>query len=39
MKGSHIWIGCGGLLAIGALFLVPIAILMIALRRGFSARR
>ena len=39
MNNSHLWIGCGGLLAIGAFFLLPIAIFMIALARGFSAGR
>ena len=39
MDNCHLWIGCGGLLAIGVFFLLPIAIFMIALARGFSAGR
>ena len=39
MDNSHLWIECGGLLAIGVFFLLPIAIFMIALARGFSAGR
>ena len=39
MNNSHLWIGCGGLLAIGVFLLLPIASFMIALARGFSAGR
>ena len=38
MNNSHLWLGCGGLLAIG-LFLLPIAIFVIMLAKGFSAGR
>ena len=39
MNNSHLWIGCGGLLAIGVFFRLPIAISMIALAPSFSAGR